>query len=148
MTIRKSFSSGAHRDPCAFSGACASILSDLALKLIGSSDCHFIADDPVLVARGLAVPNGLKFLADTTIFILLIVAVVVLAFNSWGSLGALNNPDAGASASLLSDVASFALGSGGRGSEASELLVSTVALGLSSNSDEGNEDKLLKHLLF
>ena len=71
--------------------------------------------------------------------------VVVLALNH-NSLGALSYPNLGALACLESDVAALALGSGGGGSEASELLVSTVALSLGANSDQGNEEKLLKHI--
>ena len=150
MTGKKSLSS-AHRDPCALGGGGACLLSDLALSLIGSSDGHFIANDPVVVAGDLASGYCLEFEADTSggvlIILLLIVMVVVLALNSGGGLGALSDPDLGASACLLSDVASLALGSGGGSSEASELLVSAVVLSLGANSDKGDEEKFLKHLL-
>ena len=72
--------------------------------------------------------------------------VAVLALNH-NRLGALSNPNLGARACLESDVAALTIGSGGGGSEASELLVSTVVLSLGTKSDEGKEEKLIKHLL-
>ena len=150
MKSKESLSS-AHRDPCAFGGGGACLLSDLALSLISASDSHFIANDPVVVAGDLASGFSLEFEADTSggvlIILLLIVMMVVLALNSGGGFGALSHPDLGACACLLSDVASLALGSGGCSSEASELLVSTVVLSLGTNSDQGNEEKVLKHML-
>ena len=71
--------------------------------------------------------------------------MVVFALNSGGSLGALSHPDLGASACLLSDVATLALWSGGCGSEASQLLVSTVVLSLSAKSDKSDDEELFKH---
>ena len=61
----KKSNSSAHRDPCAFVGCNAGLLSDLASCLIGGSDGHFIANDPVVAARELAVLVGLELVADT-----------------------------------------------------------------------------------
>ena len=147
--IGKESLSSAHRNPCALGGGGACLLSDLAFSLICASDSHFIANDPIVVAGDLASGICLKFKAYTSggclIILLLIVMVVVFALNSGGGLGALSDPDLGASACLLSDVASLALGSGGCGSEASELLVSTVVLSLSAKSDKSDDEELFKH---
>ena len=137
----KKSNSSAHRDPCAFVGCDAGLLSDLASCLIGGSDSHFIANDPVVATRVLAVLVGLELEADSggghCIIILLFMLVAVLALNH-NSLGALSYPNLGARACLESDVAALTLGSGGGGSQASELLVSTVALSLGTKSDQRN----------
>ena len=141
--MTKKSDSSAHWDPCALSGSSAGLLSDLASGLIGTSDSHLIANDPVVVAWNRAFGCSLEHEADTSggcLILLLLVMVVVLAFDSGGSLGALGHPNLGTGASLLSDVAGLALGSGGSGSEASELLVCAVALSLGANSDEGDEE--------
>ncbi len=146
----KKSNSSAHRDPCAFVGCIAGLLSDLASCLIGGSDSQFIADDPVVTAGFLAVLVGLELEADTggghCIIVLPFMFVAVLAFNH-DSLGALSYPNLGALACLESDVAALALRSGSGGSEASELLVSAVILSLGADSDEGNKEKVLKHML-
>ena len=74
--------------------------------------------------------------------------VVVFAFDSGGSLGAVGDPNLGALACLVSDPATFTLGQGGCRSEASELLASTVVLSGSAESDKGDDEKFLKHLFY
>ena len=74
--------------------------------------------------------------------------VVVFAFDSGGSLGAVGDPNLGALACLVSDPATFTLGQGGCRSEASELLASTVVLSGSPESDKGDDEKFLKHLFY
>ena len=144
-----SLSGSAHGNPNTVLGSLTSILSVHTFLSVSNSKGLFIANDPVVVAGDLASGFSLEFEADTSggvlIILLLIVMVVVFALNSGGGLGALSHPDLGASACLLSDVASLALGSGGCGSEASQLLVSTVVLSLSAKSDKGDDEQLLKH---
>ena len=74
--------------------------------------------------------------------------VMVLAGNSNDSLGALGNPHLRTLACLLSNSACLALGSGGCSGTASEGLIFAVGLGLSTESDQCDDEKLLKHMIF